>query len=71
MPVLYQNNKDVPEDMLLGNLLFYNLIDMTVSENDLLDAFVNNNLSQSYIRKISHADAFRRATSSIKNTKVS
>lgn len=70
MPALYQNNKDVPEDMLLGNLLFYNLTDMTVSENDLLDAFTNNNLSQSYIRKISHADAFRRASSSIKNAKV-
>ncbi len=70
MPALYQNNKDVPEDMLLGNLLFYNLIDMTVSEDDLLDAFTNNNLSQSYVRKISHADAFRRATSSIKNEKV-
>lgn len=70
MPALYQNNQDVPEDMLLGNLLFYNLIDMTVSENDLLDAFANNNLSQSYVRKISHADAFRRASSSIKNAKV-
>jgi hypothetical protein len=43
---------------------------MTVSENDLLDAFTNNNLSQSYVRKISHADAFRRASSSIKNAKV-
>lgn len=70
MPALYQNNKDVPEDMLLGNLLFYNLVNMTVSETDLLDTFTNNNLSQSYIRKISHADAFRRATSSIKNEKV-
>ena len=70
MPALYQNNQDVPEDMLLGNLLFYNLIDMTVSEQDLLDIFTNNNLSQSYVRKISHADAFRRATSSIKNEKV-
>jgi hypothetical protein len=70
MPALYQNNKDVPDNMLLGNLLFYNLIDMTVSENDLLDAFTHNNLSQSYVRKISHADAYRRATSSIKNTKV-
>lgn len=70
MPALYQNNKDVPEDMLLGNLLFYNLTDMTVSENDLLNAFANNNLSQSYVRKISHADAFRRASSSIKNKKV-
>lgn len=70
MPALYQSNKDVPDNMLLGNLLFYNLIDMTVSENDLLNTFTNNNLSQSYVRKISHADAFRRATSSIKNEKV-
>lgn len=71
MPALYQNNQDVPEDMLLGNLVFFNLIDMTVSETDLSNAFQNNNLSQNYLRKISHADAFRRATSSIKNEKVS
>ena len=70
MPALYQNNQDIPEDMLLGSMLFYNLTDMTVSEQDLLDAFTNNNLSQSYVRTISHADAFRRATSSIKNEKV-
>ena len=70
MPVLYQNNQDVPEEMLLGNLLFYNLIDMTVEEKDLIDVFNNNNIPQSYLRKISHADAFRRASSSIKNEKV-
>ena len=70
MPALYQNNQDIPENMLLGNLLFYNLTDMTVSESDLLTAFKNNNLPESYVRKISHADAFRRATSSIKNEKV-
>jgi hypothetical protein len=70
MPVLYQNNQDVPEEMLLGNLLFYNLVGMTVEENDLIDVFNNNNMPQSYLRKISHADAFRRASSSIKNEKV-
>ena len=70
MPALYQSNQDVPDSMLLGNLLTYTLTNMTVSEQDLLDTFANNNLSQSYVRKISHADAFRRATSSIKNTKV-
>jgi hypothetical protein len=69
MPALYQNNQDIPDNMLLGNLLAYTLTDMTVSEQDLTDAFVNNKLSQHYIRKISHADAFRRATSSIKNAK--
>ena len=70
MPALYQSNQDVPDSMLLGNLLTYTLTNMTVSEQDLLDTFANNNLSQSYVRKISHADAFRRATSSIKNEKV-
>lgn len=70
MPALYQNNQDVPEDMLLGNLLFYNLVGMTVEENDLINVFNNNNMPQSYLRKISHADAFRRASSSIKNEKV-
>jgi hypothetical protein len=70
MPALYQSNQDVPDSMLLGNLLTYTLTNMTVSEQDLLDTFTNNNLPQSYVRKISHADAFRRATSSIKNEKV-
>ena len=70
MPALYQNNQDIPEEMLLGNLLFYNLTDMEISESDLLGLFVKNNLSQNYVRKISHADAFRRATSSIKNENV-
>ena len=70
MPALYQNNQDVPEEILLGNLLFYNLTDMIISENKLTDLFIANNLPEKYIRKISHADAFRRATSSIKNMKV-
>ena len=70
MPALYQNNKDVPEDMLLGNLLFFNLNDMTVDENDLIALFKANNISEDFIRPISHADAFRRASSSIKNATV-
>ena len=70
MPALYKTNQDVPDSMLLGNLLTYTLTDMTVGEQDLLDTFTNNGLSTSYVRKISHADAYRRATSSIKNEKV-
>lgn len=70
MPALYNSNKDIPDDMLLGNLLFYNIGNIHISENDLINIFNKNNLSELYIRKISHSDAFRRATSSIKNYKV-
>lgn len=64
---LYQTNQSIPQDMLLGNLLFTNLVDMKISETDLIDIFDNNSIPKSYVRKISKADAFRRASSSIKN----
>jgi len=64
---LYQTNQSIPQDMLLGNLLFTNLTDMKISEIELIDIFKNNNVPESYVRKISKADAFRRASSSIKN----
>lgn len=53
--------------MLLGNLLFTNLIDMRISVADLISIFRSNNIPDSYVRAISEADAFRRASSSIKN----
>lgn len=53
--------------MLLGNLLFTNLIDMRISVADLISIFQSNNIPDSYVRAISEADAFRRASSSIKN----
>lgn len=62
-----QSNKDLPIEMTLGNLLFYSLSDMRISENELLDIFKNNNIPENYVRKISKPDAFRRASSSIKN----
>lgn len=71
MPALYNSNKEIPEEMLLGNLLFFSLTDMQLTENDLISVIKNNNLSENYVRKISKADAFRRATSSIKNQNVS
>ena len=64
---LYQTNQSIPQDMLLGNLLFTNLTDMKVSETELIDIFKNNNVPENYVRKISKADAFRRASSSVKN----
>lgn len=67
---LYQSNQSIPQDMLLGNLLFMNLTDMKIPEDRLVDIFKNNNIPESYVRKISKADAFRRASSSIKNTKL-
>ena len=53
--------------MLLGNLLFTNLIDMRIPVADLISIFQSNNIPDSYVRTISEADAFRRASSSIKN----
>lgn len=53
--------------MLLGSLLFTNLIDMRISVADLISIFQSNNIPDSYVRAISEADAFRRASSSIKN----
>ena len=53
--------------MLLGNRLFTNLIDMRIPVADLISIFQSNNIPDSYVRVISEADAFRRASSSIKN----
>lgn len=53
--------------MLLGNLLFTNLIDMRIPVADLISIFQSNNIPDSYVRTISEADAFRRASSNIKN----
>lgn len=64
---LYKTNQEIPQDMLLGNLLFTNLIDMRIPVTDLTNIFKSNNIPESYVRAISHADAFRRASSSIKN----
>lgn len=65
--VLYKTNQEIPQDMLLGNLLFTNLIDMRIPVADLISIFQSNNIPDSYVRAISEADAFRRASSSIKN----
>lgn len=65
--VLYKTNQDIPQDMLLGNMIFMSLADMTIAENDLINIFNNNNIPSAFVRKISKADAFRRATSYAKN----
>ena len=65
--VICKSNKDIPVDMTLGNLLYYSLSDMKMSEQELTDVFTLNQLPTSYIKKISAPDAFRRASSSIKN----
>ena len=65
--VLCKTNQEIPQDTLLGNLLFTNLIDMRIPVADLISIFQSNNIPDSYVRTISEADAFRRASSSIKN----
>ena len=67
---IYQTNKDIPQEMILGNLLFTNLCDMKMSENELLNIFKSNNIPLNYVRKISGADAYRRATASVKNDSI-
>lgn len=64
---LYKTNQSIPQDMLLGNLSFINLTDMTIPHTILESIFQANNIPTTYVRKISAADAFRRASSSIKN----
>lgn len=65
--VLCKTNQEIPQDMLLGNLLFTSLIDMKIPVADLISIFQSNNIPDTYVRTISEADAFRRASSSIKN----
>ena len=64
---LYKTNQSIPQDMLLGNLSFINLTDMTIPHTDLENIFQSNNIPTDYVRQISATDAFRRASSSIKN----
>lgn len=64
---LCKTNQEIPQDMLLGNLLFTNLVDMKIPVSDLTGIFKSNNIPEHYVRSISQADAFRRASSSIKN----
>lgn len=61
-------NKDIPQEMILGNLLFTNLADMKIPVASLLGIFQANQIPESYVRTISAADAFRRASSSLKST---
>lgn len=68
--VVYQTNKEIPVDMILGNLMFMNLTDMTIPVNSLEDTFKRHNIPEAFIRKISPADAFRRASSKIKGRVV-
>lgn len=65
--VLCKTNQEIPQDMLLGNLLFTTLIDMKIADADLTAIFKQCNVPEKYIKKISEVDAFRRASSSIKN----
>lgn len=64
---LYKTNQSIPQDMLLGNLSFINLTDMSIPHTDLENIFKSNNIPSDYVRQISATDAFRRASSSVKN----
>lgn len=68
MAAISATNKGIPDDMLLGNLLFMSVSDMEITEQELEKVFDDNGLDKSYIRPIFPSDAFRRATSSYKNS---
>lgn len=67
---IYKTNQSIPPEMLLGNMSFINLADMRIPHADLENIFQANNIPSGYVRKISAADAFRRASSSIKNRTI-
>lgn len=67
---IYNTNQEIPQEMLLGNLVFINLTDMKIPDTDLKQIFMANGIAESYVRNISQADAFRRASSSVKNRKI-
>ena len=70
MSAVLSTNKNIPDDMLLGNLLFYTLKDLKITETDLASIFTSVGIDKKFIRPISAADAFRRATSSAKNKQM-
>lgn len=67
-PAVYQSNKDIDPSLLLGYMFFYNLGELKIEEDELVNIFVNNGLQKSYVKKISKVDAFRRASSDAKQT---
>lgn len=67
---LYNKSSDIPERLLLGSLVFANLADMKVPAKDMETIFRSNGVPEKYVRSISPADAYRRATSSVKNKSI-
>lgn len=62
---IYQTYDDIPNEILLGNLLFMSTVPMKIPKTDLKNIFIANGIPESFVREISAADAFRRATSSV------
>lgn len=68
---LVQTNKELSDDMLLGHMFFYQIpSDLKMTPDELKDLVLQVGLDDKYVRKISRRDAFRRATSSIKEQKI-
>jgi len=67
--LLFQSNKDIPDEMLLGYMFFQKTpSEIKIDESDLISLLTKSQLPEHYVRKISRADAFRRATTEIKET---
>lgn len=60
-------NKEIPEALMLGNLLFYSISDILIKPDELKNIFQKAQLPEKYIRDLHPSDVFRRASSSIKN----
>ncbi len=71
MGALCTSNKNIPQELILGNLMFVSLNEMSVPYNDLTFIFHQNNIPDHYARSISAADAYRRASSDLKRHKMS
>lgn len=63
---IYETNKDIPKEMILGNLMLMSLRDMRIEISSLMNIFRRNNIDTGYIKLIHASDAYRRATSSVK-----
>jgi hypothetical protein len=62
-PVAVRSNKDIDPSLLLGNLLFLNMTDLTIHKDDLTNLFKKHNLPLTFMpNEIKPHDAYRRAT---------
>ncbi len=70
MGAICTSNKNIPQELILGNLMFTSLNEMSVPHDELVNIFKQNSIPSRYIRPISATDAYRRASSDLKRHKM-